>query len=108
MTKNVYILFPPNMKRWEIMLKVETQLDKKGRVLIPKQFRKAAKISPFKPLILRLENSDHIILEREEHFRKHTKETDPFMHDIHNPMHIDPKKIKKIDLEKLEDEMWYP
>lgn len=89
------------------MLTIKTHLDKKGRVVIPKQLRKAAQIDLFKPLILRIENSDHIILEREEHFKKHM-EIDPFMQDIHNPAHVSPEKIKKIDLEKLEDEMWCP
>ncbi len=90
------------------MLKIETRLDKKGRVLIPKQFRKAAQIGLFKPLILRIENNDHLILEREEHFRTHDKSADPFMAYIRKPHRADPEKFKKIDLEKIEDEMWLP
>ena len=80
------------------------KIDSKGRITIPRQVRKAAHLRPNQPLNLRLAE-DSIVLKK-IHTEKSKFEEDPLFKDLRNPAHVDPKKIKKLDLEALEEELW--
>lgn len=82
------------------------ELDEKGRVLIPKEFRKIIRVESGQPLNLLLQDHDAILLEKIE--RKVGRfEKDPLLKDIlKKPAHVSPKKLKELDLEKLEEELW--
>ncbi len=80
------------------------KIDGKGRITIPRQVRKAAHLRPNQSLNLRLAE-DSIVLKR-MHAEKSKFEEDPLFKDLRNPAHADPKRLKRLDLEKLEEELW--
>ena len=83
------------------------KIDKKWRIVLPKQLRKTVKLKQNQHLKLSLEKDSFVLRPMKTNESKVS--SDPFLNDIiKNPAHVDPKKIKKIDLEKIEDEMWLP
>lgn len=79
-------------------------VDQKGRILLPKQIRERLKTS----------NGDRLMIERsteeEVTFKvlKPTKKKDKLLELLDHPFHVSEAKIKEVDLEKVEDEMWMP
>lgn len=82
------------------------KIDKKWRIVLPKNIRKNIRLRQSQRLKLRVEK-DSIVLKKLKD-DKAVKEEDSFLKDIRNPIHVDPKKLKKIDLKKIEEEMWLP
>ena len=82
------------------------EMDERGRILIPKEVRESASIRPRQRFMIRLFNNKALILEKMEGFEKNEMRRDPLIESIRNPAHVSPEKIKKIDLEKIEEEMW--
>lgn len=82
------------------------EVDNRGRILIPKEIRRAGSIKPNQQFIIKIVNNNDLLLDKIEKSEKKNFRRDPFMESIENPAHVSPNKLKKIDLEKLEDEMW--
>ncbi len=80
------------------------KIDERGRILIPQNIRNAVKIHSEEQFNLILED-DKIILKRIKNL-KISKKKDSLKDLLDNPIHVDPKKIKENDLDKIEDEMW--
>ncbi len=86
-------------------MKVET-IDEKWRVTIPKEVRKKVNIFPKMPVGVTLERNRIIITPLLA--RADRRKADSLTWLLEHPTRADPKKLKKIDLEKMEDEMWLP
>ncbi|MBD3155166.1 MAG: hypothetical protein GF368_00740 [Candidatus Aenigmarchaeota archaeon] len=82
------------------------EIDERGRILIPKEIRKGGSIKPRQQFIIKIVNDNDLFLDKIENPEKATTKNDPFIQSIKNPAHVSPNKLKKINLEKLEDEMW--
>ncbi len=82
------------------------KMDERGRILLPYEVRKSIRIHSDERLNLILED-DAIILKKIKNSKKSGKK-DSLTTFLENPSHVDPKKLKKIDLEKIENEMWLP
>lgn len=80
------------------------EIDKRGRMVIPKEIRRIADIKSKEKFFLRLENKEKLILEKVEKGSRSKK--DPLIELINNPIHVSPERIKKIDLEEVEEELW--
>lgn len=76
-------------------------VDKKGRIMISKSLRKRLKIKPGNRLIL--DYSGKFIAIRTP---KKVKHNDALLWDLSHPIHVDKKRLERIDLEKLEEEVW--
>ncbi|HUY00319.1 MAG TPA: AbrB/MazE/SpoVT family DNA-binding domain-containing protein [Candidatus Deferrimicrobium sp.] len=83
---------------------VIVKIDKKGRLVIPKDFREKLKIDKSTPLIFEIEDQNAIKIRviQSEDF---DFTSDPVWIAIHNPVLL-PKQISNKDLEELEDEQW--
>lgn len=80
------------------------EIDERGRMLIPKQIRRIAGIRSREKFFLRLESKNRLVLEKID--EESSVERDPLMELMDNPLHVSPEKIKKIDLERVEEELW--
>ncbi|MFA4820232.1 MAG: AbrB/MazE/SpoVT family DNA-binding domain-containing protein [Candidatus Aenigmatarchaeota archaeon] len=81
------------------------KIDKKWRIVLPKSLRKNVKLRQNQHLRLHVEKDTFVFRPLKTSDSRNSK--DPFLNDIiNNPLHVNPKKIKKLDLEKLEEEMW--
>ncbi len=81
------------------------KIDKKWRIVLPKSLRRNIKLKPNQYLRLSVEKDSFVI--KPIKIERNNASRDPFLNDIfNNPAHVDPKKIKKLTLEKLEDELW--
>ncbi|MBI5332384.1 MAG: AbrB/MazE/SpoVT family DNA-binding domain-containing protein [Candidatus Aenigmarchaeota archaeon] len=81
------------------------KIDDRGRILIPQEIREAIHMESEEVLNLVLED-DTILLRRLRH--KKTQKKDSLLVLLESPMHVDPKKLKGIDLEEIENKMWLP
>ena len=80
------------------------QVDKKGRVVIPKEIRERFRIDESTPLIFEVDDENTIrirIIQRNDD----DYTSDPLWKAIHNPVLIG-KKITKKELDEMEDEQW--
>ena len=82
------------------------EIDERGRILIPREIRRGGSIKPHQQFVIKLVNDNDLFLDKIEKPEKRGIERDPFIESIKNPAHASPSKLKKIDLEKLEDELW--
>lgn len=82
------------------------KIDKKWRIVLPKQVRNRARLRRSQHLKLTVQKNSIVL----KTLRVHENEKeDAFINDItKNAAHVDPKKLKKIDLKKIEEEMWLP
>lgn len=81
-------------------------IDEKWRLVVPKEIRKAIRISPRTPVNIKLSKDSFIV--RPLHRRIGTRKGDSLTWLLQHPAHIRLKKLKKIDLEKIEEKMWLP
>ena len=79
------------------------EMDERGRVIIPKELRKVISAEHRQAFLLKLSDSDTVILKKIE---KKTRSGKSLVSLIRKPLHVLPEKLKKIDLEKIEEEMW--
>jgi bifunctional DNA-binding transcriptional regulator/antitoxin component of YhaV-PrlF toxin-antitoxin module len=77
------------------------KIDERGRILLPKEIRKIVQIKPKEHLRIRLMGKGKLLIERIPSLG--TKVRTPV---FGRPLHISLKKLKKIDLERIEEEMW--
>jgi len=82
------------------------EMDERGRILIPKEIRVGGSIKPNQQFIIKLVNDNDLLLDKIEKPEKKRLERDSFIESIKNPANVPPSKLKKIDLEKIEDELW--
>ena len=82
---------------------VQTKIDGKGRLLIPKAIRKEIDLGSEEKMSVFVKDPDHIIIER---ISSKTGREDSLDAMLGNPAHIDPKIATKEKLEQIEDEMW--
>jgi AbrB family looped-hinge helix DNA binding protein len=80
------------------------KIDKKGRLVIPKEFREKLKINESTPLIFEVidQNTIRIRLAQNE---EGDYTSDPIWIAIHNPIVL-PDRVSSEELDKLEDEQW--
>lgn len=84
---------------------VIVKIDKKWRIVLPKSLRKNIKLKPNQHFRLSVEKNSFVI--KPIKLGKNNVSKDPFLNDIiNNPAHVDSKKIKRLPLKKLEDELW--
>ena len=80
------------------------QVDKKGRLVIPKEIRERLRIDESIPLIFEVDDENTIrirIIRRDED----DYTSDPLWKAIHNPVILG-RKVSSKDLEEMEDEQW--
>lgn len=78
-------------------------IDEKWRLTIPKEARRSMKLSPKTPVDVKLRRNSLVI----RPLRRPTRATDDsLLWLLSHPAKADPRKLKKLDLEKMEDEMW--
>lgn len=82
------------------------KIDDRGRILVPQTVREAIGIKSEENLNMILE--DDIIILKKLKSSKRSGKKDSLKVFLDNPSHVDPKKLKRIDLEKIENEMWLP
>ncbi|HLD83391.1 MAG TPA: AbrB/MazE/SpoVT family DNA-binding domain-containing protein [archaeon] len=80
----------------------EAIVDEEGRVILPKRLRQRAGLAARSTVTIRVVD-DRIILVPHRGEKK-----DSLIWLLEHPAHVDSKKLKKIDLEQLKDEMWLP
>lgn len=79
------------------------EMDERGRIIIPKELRKIISAEHRQPFLLKLSDSDTVILKKIE---RRSRKGKSLISLIKKPLHVLPEKLKKIDLEKIEEEMW--
>jgi len=82
---------------------VLVKLDEKGRIMLPKRIRKNLKVESGQSLLLSYSNS-LVLIKR----LKKLKSNDRLLRDLDYPIHVDNQRLKKVDLNRAEEEMWYP
>lgn len=80
----------------------EAVIDEEGRVIISKTLRWQAGLAARSTVTIRLVDNRIILVPHRGGKR------DSLTWLLEHPAHVDPKKLKKINLDKLEDEMWLP
>jgi len=80
------------------------QVDKKGRLVIPKEIRDSLKIDETTPLIFEVDDQNTIKIRVIRHDNQDYT-SDPLWKAIHNPI-ILPKQITSKQLDEMEDEQW--
>ncbi len=83
---------------------VVTKVDKKGRLVIPKEIRDKLKIDESTPLIFEIDNQNTIKI-RVIHRDEQDYTSDPLWIAIHNPVLL-PRQISSRELDEMEDEQW--
>lgn len=83
-----------------------TTIDDKWRVTIPKEARRAMRLSRRVPVTVKLKKHSLVIQSLRKSLRRREKDSLEWL--MMHPARADPKRIKKVDLEKVEDEMWLP
>jgi len=82
------------------------RMDEKGRIQLTKKLREELELKPMEALEASVK--DTTITIRPFKVRKISRRQDPLDWLLSHPAHVDKKKLKKINLEKLEDEAWTP
>jgi len=83
------------------------KMDKKGRVTLPSKIRTQAHLRFSAPMRIELKQKS-IILKPLPGKTESSRNNDPLFWLLRHPVHVNPKKLKKINLRKLREEMWYP
>jgi len=81
-------------------------IDEKWRVTIPKQARKDMKLLPRTPVNVKIRKGALVIVPLRKHAAR--RKSDSLTWLMEHPAHVNRRKLKSVDLEKLEDEMWLP
>ena len=82
------------------------RVDEKGRVQLTKKIRKELNLKPMEVLEASIKNST--ISLKPFRIRKVSHKEDPLEWLLKHPAHVEKGRLKKIDLEKLEEEAWTP
>ncbi len=80
------------------------KVDKKGRLVIPKEIRKRLRIDESTPLIFEVDDENTIRIRIIQH-DEDDYTSDPVWKAIHKPLLLG-KKITKKELDEMEDEQW--
>ena len=75
--------------------------DERGRILLSKQVRKLMKIGIRDQFLVKPLGEEKLLLEKISSKRKDVK-----THLFGKPIHVSPKKIKKLNLGKIEEDLW--
>ncbi len=82
-----------------------THLDAKGRLLIPRRVRQAARLEGGEELVLKVPEEGTVLLRR---VGGAPGGPDPLLKALERPAHASPSKLRKLNLETLKDEAWTP
>ncbi|MFQ6056019.1 MAG: hypothetical protein ACE5J3_08580 [Methanosarcinales archaeon] len=75
------------------------EVNKNNSIVFPNDLVNSINIKPEDRFILEVESANTFVL-------KKIVKPDPLFDLLENPAHSDPEKIKKLDLSKLEEELW--
>ncbi len=81
-------------------------VDEKWRLQIPKEVRRVMRLTPRTTVDIRLSKNSLIIKPLRKTTSRHKFDSLTWL--LKHPAHADPVKVKAIDLEKIEEEMWSP
>jgi AbrB family looped-hinge helix DNA binding protein len=87
---------------WVTEMRV-VRVDERGRIILPKRLRERLPVKPGHNLIASFSNGT-IVLQK----LKPASDKDSLLWDVQHPLHVNKRTLKKIDLDKIEDEMWLP
>ncbi len=90
-------------KKEDVNKMEELIVDNKYKIHFSKELINLFKIKPNDRFHIKIENKDKIVLEKVE---KVKKETDSLIEILDSPAHINIKKIKQINLNAIEEELW--
>ncbi|MBI3412742.1 MAG: AbrB/MazE/SpoVT family DNA-binding domain-containing protein [Candidatus Aenigmarchaeota archaeon] len=79
-------------------------IDEKWRVTIPKEARKAMRLAPRTPLKVRLNKGSLVIQPLRRGVDSRERDTLTWL--IAHPAKVEPRKLKGLNLDRMEDEMW--
>lgn len=79
-------------------------VDQKGRILLPKKLRAKLKLKSNNRLMVESSENERIVFKLVKSSGKNRE----LLWLLNNPLHVSKDLIKKINLEKLENEMWMP
>ncbi|MBI2543331.1 MAG: AbrB/MazE/SpoVT family DNA-binding domain-containing protein [Candidatus Aenigmarchaeota archaeon] len=79
-------------------------IDEKWRVTIPKEARKSMRLLPRMPVNVKLKKDSIVIMPLHKGADKRRGDSLTWL--LNNPAHVNPKKLKALDLNNIEDEMW--
>ena len=82
------------------------KMDEKGRVHLTRGIREELRLRPHE--VLEASVRDTTLTLKPFRKRKVSRKEDSLDWILRNPAHVSRKKLKEIDLEKIEDEMWMP
>ena len=86
---------------------VQTEIDNKGRVLIPKAVREQLSLANEETINVFAKDKEHIIIEKVTLPRKRGEDTLDWL--LKHPAHVaNPKMVSREELEEIEEEMWNP
>lgn len=80
-------------------------LDAKGRLLLPRRVRQAAGLEGGEELVLKVPEEGTVLLRR---IRRAPGGPDPLREMLRKPAHVSREKLRKFDLDALEEEAWTP
>lgn len=83
------------------------KIDKKGRVTLPKMLRNQARFKLNSRMRAEVRERS-IVLKPLPDKSDFCTSGDSLLWLLRHPAHVDARKLKKIDLDKIEREMWYP
>lgn len=83
------------------------KLDDKNRLTLPKRLAAELKIRPGQPVLLKPQQGT-LVIERLSPRSKAGKRADTLSWLLANPLHVSKQKLKRLDIDRIEDEMWYP
>lgn len=81
-------------------------IDEKWRVVIPKEVRKAVHMHPRTAVDVRMRKNTVVITTLHKGVAQNRNDSLTWLLD--HPIRMNPMKLKKIDLKKIEEEMWLP
>lgn len=81
-------------------------VDEKWRVTIPKEARKSLRLVPRTLIDMKLKKDSLIIVPLRRTVDRRKGDSLTWL--LNHPAHANPEKLKRVDLEKIEEEMWLP
>ncbi len=81
-------------------------VDEKWRIVIPKEVRKAVRMHPRTVVDIRTRRNAIVITTLHKGAAQNRNDSLTWL--VDHPIRVNRMKLKKIDLEKVEEEMWLP
>lgn len=81
-------------------------IDEKWRVTIPREARRSMRLMPRSLVDMKLGKDSLVIVPVRK--GNSLRRSDSLTWLLNHPVHVDSKKLRRIDLNKVEEEMWLP